>query len=127
MTRTARATAPEPSAQRRTPGEGRDGRGGDECRRLDPVRLGVGTPRILAAIRTDDGSLAGLGSGGSVPVIIRGQRWATADEVTAGFAAASTMLEVPVAHAILRRSVIEFHTGEYRLCVIDACSAAETA
>ena len=48
-------------------------------------------------------------------------------EVTAGFAAASSKLEVPLAHTVLRRSLVELHAGEYRLCVIDACAAAEIA
>ena len=87
----------------------------------------TGTPRIRAAIRTEDGSLAGVSTGGPVPVVIRGQRWATPDEVTAGFAAASGGLDIPLAHAVLRRSLVELHSGEYRLCVIDACSAAEIA
>jgi HEPN domain-containing protein len=87
----------------------------------------IGTPLILAAIRTDDGGLAGVGSGGSVPVVIRGQRWATSEEVTAGFGAASSNLDVPLAHTILRRSLVELYAGDYRLCVIDACSAAEIA
>jgi len=47
--------------------------------------------------------------------------------VTAGFAAASGELDIPLAYTILRRSLVEFHAGEYRLCVIDACSAAEVA
>ena len=87
----------------------------------------VGTPRVLAALPGDDGGLAGVGTGGPVPVVIQGQRWATPEEVTAAFAAASSKLEIPLAHVILRRSVVEFHAGEYRLCVIDACSAAEIA
>lgn len=94
------------------------------------VRLPVtrtGTPRMRAAIRTEDGSLASVGTGGPVPVVISGQRWATPDEVTAAFAAASGGLDVPLAHAILRRSLVELHSGEYRLCVIDACAAAEIA
>ena len=87
----------------------------------------IGTPRILAALPSGDGGLAGVGTGGPVPVVIRGQRWATPEEVTAGFAAASTRLDVPLAHAILRRAAVEFYAGEYRLSVIDACSAAEIA
>ena len=62
-----------------------------------------------------------------MPVVIRGQRWATPDEVIAAFAAASGGLDVPLAHIVLRRSLVELHAGEYRLCVIDACSAAEIA
>jgi HEPN domain-containing protein len=62
-----------------------------------------------------------------VPVVIRGQRWATPEEVTAGFAAASSKLDLPLAHTMLRRSLVELHAGDYRLCVIDACSAAEIA
>ena len=53
--------------------------------------------------------------------------WMCGREVTAGFAAASSKLEVPLAHTILRRSLVELHAGEYRLCVIDACAAAEIA
>lgn len=87
----------------------------------------TGPPRILAAIPTDDAGLAGVGAGGPVHVVIRGQRWATPVEVAAGFAAASVGMDVPLAHTILRRSVVEFHAGEHRLCVIDACSAAEVA
>jgi hypothetical protein len=86
-----------------------------------------GALRIQAAIRTDGGGLAGVGTGGPVPVVIRGQRWATPDEVTAAFAAASRGLDVPLAHIVLRRSLVQLHAGEYRLCVIDACSAAEIA
>jgi len=96
----------------------------------DAVRQPVtrtGTPRIRAAIRTEDGTLAGVSTGGPVPVVISGQRWATPDEVTAAFAAASGGLDVPLAHAVLRRSLVEFHRGDYSLCVIDACSAAEIA
>jgi HEPN domain-containing protein len=87
----------------------------------------VGTPLVRAALPDDDGGLAGLGTGGPVPVVIRGQRWATPEEVTAGFAAASSELDIPLAYTILRRSLVELHAGEYRLCVIDACSAAEVA
>ena len=86
-----------------------------------------GMPRIQTAIPADDGSLAGVGTGGLVPVVIRGQRWAAPGEVTAAFAAASRGLDVPLAHIVLRRSLVELHAGEYRLCVIDACSAAEIA
>jgi HEPN domain-containing protein len=86
-----------------------------------------GMPRIQAAIPADDGSLGGVGTGGPVPVVIRGQRWAAPGEVTAAFAAASCGLDVPLAHIVLRRSLVELHAGEYRLCVIDACSAAEIA
>src|SRR5258708_18635052 len=32
-----------------------------------------------------------------------------------------------LAHTMLRRSLVELHAGDYRLCVIDACSAAEIA
>jgi hypothetical protein len=87
----------------------------------------IGTPLIRAALPAEEGGLAGIGTGGPVPVVIRGQRWATPEEVTAGFAAASSQLDVPLAHTILRRSLVEFYTGESRLCVIDACSAAEIA
>jgi hypothetical protein len=87
----------------------------------------IGTPLIRAASPSDDGGLAGVGTGGPVPVVIRGQRWATPEEVTAGFAAASSELEVPLAHSVLRWSLVELYTDEYRLCVIDACSAAEIA
>jgi hypothetical protein len=87
----------------------------------------IGTPLIRAALPTDEGGLAGVAAGGPVPVVIRGQRWATPEEVTAGFAAASSQLDVPLAHVILRRSLVEFYSGESRLCVIDACSAAEIA
>lgn len=87
----------------------------------------IGTPLILAALPSDDGGLAGVGTGGPVPVVIRGQRWATPEEVMAGFAAASSELDVPLAHTVLRRSLVQFHAGDYRLCVIDACSAAEIA
>jgi hypothetical protein len=87
----------------------------------------IGTPLVLAALPSGDGGLAGVGTGGPVPVVIRGQRWATPEEVTAGFAAASSKLDVPLAHTVLRRSLVEFYAGEYRLCVIDACSAAEIA
>jgi HEPN domain-containing protein len=87
----------------------------------------TGMPRIRAAIPTDDGGLAGVGTGGAVPVVIRGQRWAAPEEVTAAFAAASRGLDVPLAHVVLRRSLVELHAGDYRLCVIDACSAAEIA
>jgi hypothetical protein len=77
--------------------------------------------------RPGEGGLAGVGAGGPVPVIIRGQRWATPVEVAASFAAASAGIDVPLAHTILRRSVVEYHAGEHRLCVLDACSAAEVA
>lgn len=87
----------------------------------------VGTPLIRAALPSDDGGLAGVATGGPVPVVIRGQRWATPEEVTAGFAAASSKLDLPLAHTMLRRSLVELHAGDYRLCVIDACSAAEIA
>jgi hypothetical protein len=87
----------------------------------------VGTPLVRAALPDDEGGLAGLGTGGPVPVVIRGQRWATPEEVTAGFAAASGELDIPLAYTILRRSLVELHAGEYRLCVVDACSAAEVA
>jgi hypothetical protein len=87
----------------------------------------VGTPLIRAALPTDEGGLAGVAAGGPVPVVIRGQRWATPEEVMAGFAAASGELDVPLAHTIFRRSLVEFYAGESRLCVIDACSAAEIA
>jgi hypothetical protein len=87
----------------------------------------VGTPLVRAALPDGDGGLAGVGTGGPVPVVIRGQRWATPEEVTAGFAAASGELDIPLAYTILRRSLVEMHAGEYRLCVIDACSAAEVA
>jgi hypothetical protein len=86
-----------------------------------------GTPLIRAAIPDGDGGLAGVGSGGPVPVVIQGQRWATGEEVRAGFAAASSEFDFPLAHGVLRRSVLELYAGEYRLCVIDACSAAEIA
>jgi hypothetical protein len=56
----------------------------------------TGMPVILAAIPTDDGRLAGVGTGGPLPVVIRGQRWATPEEVEAGFAAASSALDVPL-------------------------------
>lgn len=52
---------------------------------------------------------------------------ATPEEVTAGFAAASSNIDVPLAHTILRRALVELATGEHRLYVIDACSAAEIA
>lgn len=84
-------------------------------------------PRIRAAIPTGEGGLAGVGSGGPVPIIIRGQRWARPVEVAASFAAASAGIDVPLAHTIFRPSVVEFHSGEHRLCVLDACSAAEVA
>jgi hypothetical protein len=87
----------------------------------------VGTPLVRAALPDNDDGLAGLGTGGPVPVVIRGQRWATPEEVTAGFTAASGELDIPLAYTILRRSLVELHAGEYRLCVIDACSAAEVA
>jgi HEPN domain-containing protein len=87
----------------------------------------IGTPLIRAALPSDDGGLAGAGTGGPVPVVIRGRRWATPEEVTAGFAAASSELDIPLAYTLLRRSLVELHAGEYRLCVIDACSAAEVA
>ena len=87
----------------------------------------IGTPLIRAALPSEDGGLAGVAAGGSVPVVIRGQRWATPEEVTASFAAASSELDVPLAYTILRRSLVEFHAGENRLCFIDACSAAEIA
>jgi hypothetical protein len=87
----------------------------------------VGTPLVRAALPNDDGGLAGVGTGGPVPVVIRGQRSATAEEVAASFAAASAELDIPLAYAILRRSLVELHAGEHRLCVIDACSAAEVA
>jgi hypothetical protein len=87
----------------------------------------VGTPRILAAIPTDDGGLAGVGTGGPVPVVIRGQRWAMPGEIESGFAAASSGLDIPLAHTVLRRSVVDLYAGDHRLCVIDACSAAEIA
>jgi HEPN domain-containing protein len=87
----------------------------------------IGTPLIRAALPADGGGLAGVASGGPVPVVIRGQRWATREEVTAGFAAASDELDIPLAHTIFRRSRVEYYAGEYRLCVIDACSAVETA
>lgn len=84
-------------------------------------------PRIRAAIPTGEGGLAGVGAGGPVPIIIRGQRWARPVEVAASFAAASAGIDVPLAHTIFRRSVVEFHSGEHRLCVLDACSAGEVA
>jgi HEPN domain-containing protein len=87
----------------------------------------LGTRVILAAIPTDDGRLADVGTGGPVPVVIRGQRWATPEEVEAAFAAASSGLEVPLAHMMLRRSVVDLYAGDHRLCVIEACSAAEIA
>jgi hypothetical protein len=87
----------------------------------------VGTPLVRAALPDDDGGLAGFGTGGPVPVVIRGQRWATPEEVTAGFAAASSELDTPLAYSILRRSLVELHAGEHRMCVIDSCSAAEVA
>jgi HEPN domain-containing protein len=87
----------------------------------------IGTPLIRAALPAADGGLAGVASGGPSPVVIRGQRWATPEEVTASFAAASSELDIPLAHTIFQRSRIEFYAGEYRLCVIDACSAAEIA
>jgi hypothetical protein len=87
----------------------------------------VGMPLVRAALPNDDGGLAGVGTGGPVPVVIRGQRSATAEEVAASFAAASAELDIPLAYAILRRSLVELHAGEHRLCVIDACSAAEVA
>ncbi len=87
----------------------------------------IGTPLVLAALPSGDGGLAGVGTGGPVPVVIRGQRWATPEEVMAGFAAASSKLDIPLAHTVLRRSLVEFYAGEYRLCVIDACSAVEIA
>jgi HEPN domain-containing protein len=93
---------------------------------LQPVTR-VGTPLVRAALPGDDGGLAGVATGGPVPVVIRSQRWATPEEVAASFAAASSELDVPLAYTILRRSLVEFHAGEYRLCVIDACSAAEVA
>lgn len=86
----------------------------------------IGTPLIRAALPSD-GGLAGVGTGGPVPVVIRGGRWATPEEVTAGFAAASSELDIPLAYTLHRRSLVELHAGEYRLCVIDACSAAEVA
>ena len=87
----------------------------------------IGTPLIRAALPSDDGDLAGVATGGPVPIVVRGQRWATPEEVTAGFAAASSKLDLPLAHTMLRRSLVEFYAGDYRLCVIDACSAAEIA
>lgn len=52
---------------------------------------------------------------------------AAPEEVTAGFAAASSNIDVPLAHTILRRALVELATGEHRLCVSDTCSAAEIA
>jgi HEPN domain-containing protein len=92
----------------------------------EPV-MRVGTPLVRAALPGDDGGLAGLGIGGPVPVVISGQRWATPEEVAASFVAASAKLDVPLAYTVLRRALVEFYAGEYRLCVIDACSAAEIA
>ena len=61
-----------------------------------------------------------------MPVVIRGQRRAAPDEVTA-FATASSGLDVPFVQVVLQRLLMEFHKGEYRPCIIDACSAADIA
>jgi hypothetical protein len=82
----------------------------------------IGTPLIPAALPGDDGGIADVAIGRPVPVVISGQLWATQERVSAGFAAASSRLDVPLAHTILRRSLAELHAGVYRLCVIDACS-----
>jgi hypothetical protein len=82
---------------------------------------------MIAAVRGANGKLSSATTSGRGPVLIQNQRWATADEVAAGFAAASSDLQIPPSHAVYRQSWMNMVMADYRLAVIDACSAAEMA
>jgi HEPN domain-containing protein len=83
-------------------------------------------PRIRVAIVDDPDRGTFSGSAGG-PRFVMGERAATALELRAAFAAASTAYALPAQHHLLAEALVDFHREEYRLAVVTACAAVEVA
>jgi hypothetical protein len=83
-------------------------------------------PVVLIASQ-DDPAAPARGGGGTIPVLVQGQRAFNPAEVRGAFAAASRAIPVPLEHRLLAEAVMHVHRDEHRQAAISACSAAEVA
>jgi hypothetical protein len=67
------------------------------------------------------------GSGQSAGRIFIGETMATRNQVEAAFYCASRGYNIPLQYALLQRAISDYHTGDSRQSVINACAAAEVS